>query len=143
MNMLAIQALQNRFAPLPINLHIGFCIVATALFLTIYFRNKKLSNIYWALICDATIILQWYGDPITASGVGICEIALFVILILELRKEKKADAALAKETANAEEISEPEDDLSDIEKVVKNERKQIANDTTDVISEAFEDENND
>ncbi len=143
MNILAIQALQNRFAPLPMNLHIGFCIIATALFLTIYFRSKKLSNIYWALICDATIILQWYGDPITAAGVGICEIALFVILILELRKEKKADAALAKEAANAEEISEPEDDLSDIEKVVKSERKQIANDKTDVISEAFEDENND
>ena len=143
MNTLAIQALQNRCAPLPMNLHIGFCVLATLLFLLIYLRTKKLSNIYWLLICDATIILQWYGDPITAAGIGICEIVLFVILILELRKEKRADAQKAEAEQKAEGNAEPEDDLSDIAKVVKNERKQIINEKIDVIGEAFEDENND
>lgn len=139
MNFLAINVLQNRFAPLPMNLHIIFCILATALFLLLYFRTKKLSNIFWLLICDATIILQWFGDPVTAVGVGICEIVLFALLIVEMRKEKKAELSAKKDSGNKGE--EVEDDLSDIEKVVKSERKAIINEEIDVIGEAFEDDN--
>ncbi len=139
MNFLAIDVLQNRFAPLPMKLHIIFCILATALFLLLYFRTKKLSNVFWMLICDATIILQWYGDPMTALGVGICEIVLFVLLIIEMRKEKTAELASKKEAENKSDIIE--DDLSDIEKVVKSERKAIINEEIDVIGEAFEDDN--
>ena len=139
MNLQSVPALQNRFAPLPMNLHIWFCGLATALFLVLFLRSKKMSNIYWLLICDATVILQWYGDPMTATAIGICEVVLFVLLILELKKEKKAEAALAEK---ADETAET-DDLKDIEKVVKNERKQIINEKIDVIGEAFEVENND
>ncbi len=139
MNFLAIDVLQNRFAPLPMNLHIIFCILATALFLLLYFRTKKLSNVFWMLICDATIILQWHGDPVTALGVGICEIVLFVLLIIEMRKENKAELAAKNGSENSNE--DAMDDLSDIEKVVKSERKAIINEEIDVIGEAFEDDN--
>lgn len=139
MNFLAIDMLQNRFSPLPMNLHVIFCLIATALFVLLYFRTKKMSNVFWALICDATIILQWYGDPVTATGVGVCEIVLFVLLIIELRKEKKAELLASKKAENGAE--EAQDDLSDIEKVVKSERKAIINEEIDVIGEAFEDDN--
>ncbi len=143
-NALNAPVLQNRFAPLSMNLHIIFCILATVLFIIIYLRTKKLSNIFWLLICDATVILQWFGDKTTALGVGICEIVLFAFLVLELRKEKKNDEADAKKASlNAEGIGEVLDELKDIEKVVKSERKAIIKEEIDVIGEAFEDGNND
>ncbi|MBQ8623132.1 MAG: hypothetical protein IJ424_01985 [Oscillospiraceae bacterium] len=142
-NSVNVPALQSRFAPLPMNLHIIFCVLATVLFLVIYLRNKKMSNIYWMLICDATLVLQWYGDKLTALGVAVCEIVLFVLLILELKKEKKADAENAEKTSDKKEDEESVDDLSDIAKVVKAERKAINKEKIDVIGEAFEAENND
>ncbi len=137
-NSLNVPVLQSRFAPLPMHLHIIFCVLATVLFIVIYLRNKKLSNIFWLLICDATLVLQWYGDKTTALGVGICEIVLFVLLVLELRKEKKADAE-----KTSEKNGDVVDELKDIEKVVKNERKAIMNEEADFIDEAFEVESND
>ena len=137
-NSVNVPALQSRFTPLPMHLHIIFCVLATVLFIVIYLRNKKLSNIFWLLICDATLVLQWYGDKVTALGVGICEIVLFVLLVLELRKEKKADAE-----KTSEKNGDVVDELKDIEKVVKNERKAIMNEEADFIDEAFEVESND
>lgn len=137
-NSVNVPALQSRFAPLPMHLHIIFCVLATVLFIVIYLRNKKLSNIFWLLICDATLVLQWYGDKVTALGVGICEIVLFVLLVLELRKEKKADAE-----KTSEKNGDVVDELKDIEKVVKSERKAIMNEEADFIDEAFEVESND
>ncbi len=143
-NSLNVPVLQSRFAPLPMHLHVIFCVLATVLFVVIYLRTKKLSNIFWLLICDATLVLQWYGDKTTALGVGICEIVLFVLLVLELRKEKKADAKNAeKPSAENKENSGTVDELKDIERVVKNERKAIMNEEIDIISEAFEVESND
>lgn len=139
MNFFAINVLQSRFAPLPMKLHIIFCLLASALFLILYLRTKKMSNVIWLLICDATIILQWFGDPETAVGVAICEIALFALLVIELRAEKKAEVAAKKAAEGDAEVVE--DDLSDIEKVVKSERKAIINEEIDVIGEAFEDDN--
>ncbi len=139
MNFFAINVLQSRFAPLPMKLHIIFCLLASALFLVLYLRTKKMSNVIWLLICDATIILQWFGDSETAVGVAICEIALFALLVIELRAEKKAEAAAKKAAEGDAEVIE--DDLSDIEKVVKSERKAIINEEIDVIGEAFEDDN--
>lgn len=139
MTFLAINVLQNRFAPLPLRLHVIFCVLSTLLFAFLYFRTKKMSNIFWLLICDATIILQWYGDPITATGVGLCEIVLFVLLIIEINKEKKAEIQAKKASDN--EAKPIEDDLSDIEKVMKNERKAIIKEDIDIIGEAFEDDN--
>ena len=69
--------LQNRFAPLPQKLHIAFCVFATVFFIFCYLRYRRLSDILWMLICDITLILQFYGDKYTALTVGVCEIILF------------------------------------------------------------------
>ncbi len=124
--------LRSRFAPMPPALHIIFCAVATVTFLAIYLRKKTLSSIIWLLICDATLILQLFGDSLTAAAVGICEIVLFIVLWKVSRDEKKS--------ARASE-NPPDDGREDIAKLVKAERKKInADGSDDVISNAFEDD---
>lgn len=134
--------LRSRFTPMPMNLHLGFCIFATAVFLIIYFRRKTASSLIWATICDATLILQFYNDSKTALAVGICEIVLFAILIwvsLGEYKERKRKKS-AKENGPGPE-GEDRDDLSDIDKIVKSEMQNISDGgSEDVIRNAFEDD---
>lgn len=148
MNIPITTALQSRFTPMPTDLHIGFCVFATVVFLIIFLRRKTVSSIIWALICDATVILQFYNDKKTAAAVGICEIVLFAILIwvsLGERREQKrleAEEAVAEEASGdeAEQDSQDEpDNLDDIAKLVRSERSKLADDDDDIIKNAFED----
>lgn len=135
-------ALQNRFAPLPKDLHILFCSLATILFLILYFRYKRLSDLLWMIACDLTLILQFYGDKVTAFCIGICELILLCLIFCEFVKSKKAE--LAKKTAvkaAAKTDNSEEDDLKDIEKAVTSERSKLAPESgNDIISQAFDEE---
>lgn len=133
----AVRGLSGRFTPMPFGLHIGFCVLATAVFLTVYFRHKSLSALIWALICDATLILQFYGDKTTALGVGICELVLFGILLWLYIKERPGKKA-AEQDASPDDPGD--DDRSDIEKLVKSEMQNLADGSDDIISNAFEDD---
>lgn len=131
--LLSFVELQSRFAPFPKKLHIAFCIIATIVFLTIYFRTHKVSNLLWMVACDMLLILQFYCDKATVLLVGICDTALFITIfilyLLDKKKEKDIDAKC-------------DECLKDIEDAVKSERSKIAKDTKDdVISQAFD--NND
>ncbi len=135
--------LRSRFTPLPAKLHIIFCLLATVIFLVHYFRRKKVSSLIWILICDSTVILQFYSDRRTAIAVGICEIVLFAVLFkvwfVEYRERKKAAEEEKKKTPD--EPSTPEqDELKDIEKLVKTERSKLADNSDDIIGNAFEDD---
>lgn len=140
--------LRSRFAPMPVGLHVGFCIFATVVFLLIYMRKRTLSSILWILICDATIILQLYGDAATATAVGICEIVLFAILAWASFGEYRAAKAAKKASDGDNDPSaggssgEPQkDEREDIAKLVKAERQKLNADSTgDIISNAFEDD---
>lgn len=132
-----IAALQSRFAPLPKTFHIVFCIIATIVFLCIYLRTKKPSNLLWLLACDLLLILQFYGDKATAAVVAVCEIILllsiFYLRIKDKRKEKSPD--------DPDGEKDSKDELKDIEKAVKNERSRLADDSkSDVIAQAFDNE---
>lgn len=135
MNILTALALQSRFAPVPQTLHLIFCLAATLLFAVIYIRNKKLSNIYWLLICDTTLILQFYSDSITATVVAICEIILLGLVIYQSNKEAKADKAAEEATLKAD----SEADIKELDDLVKSERKAILGENkVDVIADAFD-----
>lgn len=132
-NLFSFTELQSRFAPFPKSLHIVFCVIATIVFLAIYFRTRKVSNLLWMVACDMLLVLQFYNDKITALVIGICEVVLFVsIFVLYLsdkKKEKEIDAKC-------------DECLKDIENAVKSERSKIASDVKDdVITQAFD--NND
>lgn len=133
--------LQNRFAPLPQKLHIAFCVFATVFFIFCYLRYRRLSNILWMIICDITLILQFYGDKYTALTVGICEIILFAIMFLDYKKKKSAEKAAESATKNNDDGSNVKpDELSDIQKAVRTERSKVVKDDNDVISSAFDPE---
>lgn len=133
--------LQNRFAPLPQKLHIVFCVFATVFFIFCYLRYRRLSDILWMIICDITLILQFYGDKYTALTVGICEIILFALMYLDYRKKKSAEKAAESESKRNEDSNGGKpDDLSDIEKAVRTERSKVVKNDSDVISSAFDPE---
>ena len=133
--------LQNRFAPLPQKLHIVFCVFATVFFIFCYLRYRRLSDILWMIICDITLILQFYGDKYTALIVGICEIILFALIFLDYRKKKSAEKAAESESKRNEDSNGGKpDDLSDIEKAVRTERSKVVKNDSDVISSAFDPE---
>ncbi len=133
--------LQNRFAPLPQKLHIAFCVFATVFFIFCYLRYRRLSDILWMIICDITLILQFYGDKYTALTVGICEIILFALMFLDYRKKKSAEKAAESESKRNEDSNGGKpDDLSDIEKAVRTERSKVVKNDSDVISSAFDPE---
>lgn len=135
MNTLTTLALQSRFAPVSMNLHLIFCAVATVLFVVLYIKNKKLSDIYWLLICDTTLILQFYSDSVTATFVGICEVLLLALVIYQSSKETKAAKAVKAEAEN----TDNEADMEDLADLVKSERKAIlGGDKVDVIGNAFD-----
>lgn len=134
-------ALQNRFAPLPKSLHLAFCALASLLFIVLYLRHKRLNDLLWLIVCDLTLILQFYGDKTTALAVGICEVILLIFIFIEyLKNLKAAMAKKAAEKAAAQAEEDGEDDLKDIEKAVNQERSKLAPEGGDIVSQAFDDE---
>ncbi len=139
MNIVLSAALQSRFAPLPKNMHIVFCIIATVVFLVLYIRKRKIADLLWLFVCDLPLILQFYGDSATAAVVGVCELILLVaifVFYIQDRKAAKNQSQDDSDTGNGEDV----DDLKDIEQAVKVERSKLAgNDADDnVISQAFD-----
>lgn len=131
---------RSRFVVLPMSLHLAFCAFTTAVFLILFFRGKKLSNLIWAIACDTTLILQFYNDKYTAGAVFICEVVLFAILAwLWFRDKKAAKLISATEEADDGGDTPKDDDLEDIAKLVKTERDRLDNDGS-VIDNAFEDD---
>lgn len=134
MNIVVGAALQSRFAPLSISLHILFCIVATATFIANYIRYKKLIDIFWLIVCDLPVILQFYGDKTTAAVVGVCEVILLVSIYAMYLKEQKS------QKENGTDGGQGSDGLKDVEQAVKVERTKLAGSDGDnnVISQAFD-----
>ncbi len=141
MDILISAALQSRFAPLPKNMHIVFCIIATIVFLLIYIKKRKIVDLLWLFVCDLPLILQFYGDARTAAVVGVCEVVLLVTIFFFWLQERKATKKAQKDVEDGEGSSgDSIDDLKDVEQAVKAERSKLAgNDGDDnVITQAFD-----
>lgn len=137
--MLEALKLQNRFAPLPLEMHIAFCAVATVLFVILFLRHKRMSDLYWLLACDTTLILQFYYDPVTATAVGICEVVLLALIVWEGVKESKVKKA--EKLAKKEAEKNGEDEIDELDQLVKTERRAIMEENkVDVIGDAFDGE---
>lgn len=138
MNILISAALQSRFAPLPKNMHIIFCIIATVVFLLLYIKKRKIVDFLWLFVCDLPLILQFFGDSATAAVVGVCEIVLLVAIFIFYLQDRKATKKQS-EDKDGEDDGDI-DDLKDVEQAVKAERSKLAgNDGDDnVITQAFD-----
>lgn len=138
----AAAVLRSRFAPMPLGLHIAFCVFATVVFGLIFIRKKTVSSLIWMLICDTTAVLQFFNDPMTATAVAVCEIFLFALLAVVSIREKKAEKAkkLAEENADEEPEQQFPDDLNDLDRLIKSEKSKLSDNSNDVIHNAFEDD---
>ncbi len=135
--------IQSRFAPLPKNLHIGFCIFATAFFILLYVKYRKINDLLWLVVCDLTVILQFFGDKYTAFAVGVCEVILLGMIFVQHRSEQKAVKSQSSKDASGESPCNQNnvDDLKDVEKAVRIERSKVIRDNSqDVIGQAFDGE---
>ncbi|MCD7803799.1 MAG: hypothetical protein LUH03_01405 [Oscillospiraceae bacterium] len=144
MDIVLTASLQSRFAPLPKNMHIVFCIIATVVFVALYIRKRKMVDFLWLLVCDLPLILQFYGDSTTATVIGVCEVILLVaIFVFHLQDRKAAKNQTEDDSQSDESDSGDVDDLKDVEQAVKVERSKLAgNDADDnVISQAFDNYN--
>ncbi|MCC8196062.1 MAG: hypothetical protein LIO49_04545 [Ruminococcus sp.] len=143
MNIVLTAALQSRFAPLPKNMHIVFCIIATVVFVALYIRKRKMVDFLWLLVCDLPLILQFYGDSTTAAVIGVCEVILLIAIFVFHVQDRKAARNQSEDDSQSGEGGEDVDDLKDVEQAVKVERSKLAgNDADDnVISQAFDNYN--
>lgn len=132
--------LQSRFAPIPITVHIAFCILATLLFTVLYIRQRKIADFLWLIVCDIPLILHWYGDAQTAYTVLGCEIVLLFLIFIEWLKERKAKKEKAEnaettETAEADEpaeaVEEKTEEAQETEASVKAPETEVLEEQTD------------
>ncbi len=71
-------AMQNVYAPLPMNIHLIFCIIATIVYLTQYARKGAVHYLLLLLAVDLTFVTQ----ICTANAVIGCLFAAEVVLLI-------------------------------------------------------------
>ncbi len=140
--VMLLTGLRGRFTPVPTAWHICFCIFATIVFAAIFLRKKTVSSLIWLLICDTPIVLQFFGDKSTAAAVAICEIFLFALLFWTTSNERIAKKK--QQLREEEEQKHPDaffpEDMGDIDRLIKSESSNLADNKDDVIHNAFEDD---
>ena len=128
----AAQGLQNVYTPFPMKMHLGFCVIATALYLVQFYRKGSWHYLVMMAAVDLTFLTQTAvcrtGERIAV--LGITEAALLAIAFVLNRhysKELKAQTAAANAAA---------DEQNERRKAA--EREQSEKDR-EVVDNAFED----
>lgn len=118
--------MQNVYTPLSLTAHLIFCLLATALYLTMYYRRGSVHYLLLMFAIDATIITQYWTSSAAITTLGVAEIALigsavffYIRYSKKLKEENAAKEAARKEAeerARAAEKAEAEEN----EKIVDN-----------------------
>ncbi len=96
--------MQNVYTPLSLTAHLIFCFLATALYLTMYYRRGSVHYLLLMFAIDATIITQYWTSSAAITTLGIIEIILIgstIFFYIKYSKKLKAENA-AKEAARKE-----------------------------------------
>ncbi|MBR6101603.1 MAG: hypothetical protein IKP95_04175 [Ruminococcus sp.] len=96
--------MQNVFTPLSLSVHLVFTMIATALYLTLYYRRGSVHYLTLMFAIDATFITQFWTSSIAITLLGIVEIILLGCTFWfghKYSKKVKAETA-AKEAARKE-----------------------------------------
>ena len=88
--LLSSRGLQNIHAPLPLPMHIVFCLLATLLYIVQFARKNYNYYLYLILAVDLTILTQFFEQDYVILVLGIAEIILLVMAFVSSRKIKKA-----------------------------------------------------
>ena len=100
--------LQNVYAPLPLGVHIGFCLIATALYIVLFQRRKTYNYLCLLAAVDLTLIPQFATQSAVIGTLFFVEIALLAASCVFSYKASKA-----KKLAAANKSHEPAEGPSD------------------------------
>ena len=96
----AASQMQNVYTPLGFTPHLIFCIAATAVYCTQYYRKHSSHYLLLALAVDGTFLTQLNTDSIFITLLGIVEAALLIaagVFAYKFSKEQKAAEAASAE----------------------------------------------
>lgn len=128
----AAQGLQNVYTPFPFKMHLGFCIIATILYLIQFYRRGSFHYLVLMAAIDLTFLTQTTicNDGSRVAVLGIVEVALLAIAaVLNIHYSKQQKAVKAAANAAADEQNERKKNA---------EREQSEKDKA-VVDNAFED----
>ena len=106
--------MQNIYIPLPLGMHVGFCIIATIVYILEIYRKKSKHYIFMMLAVDATLMMQVFPNSTMVVILAIMEALLLgaagVMAYMEHKKNKLEQQAEAEKTAaeQAQQISDGE-----------------------------------
>lgn len=88
--------MQNVYTPLNFTAHLVFCLIATAVYCTQYYRKKSPHYLLLALAVDGTFLTQINTDSWFIMALGVLEIVLLAaaaVFAFRASKAKKAELA--------------------------------------------------
>lgn len=97
----ANDSVQNVYIPLPSNLHIGFCVIATIVYILEVYRKRSPHYLLLMLAVDATLLMQVFPNSTMVVVLAVLEVLLLgsAAAFAIIRSRKKKAAAAAAETA--------------------------------------------
>ena len=99
--------MQNVYTPLSLGVHFVFCIIATALYLTLYYRRGSVHYLLLMFAIDATIITQYWTTSVSITLLAIVEIVLIGLAIwfyIKYSKRVKEQRAAKEEARKQDEL---------------------------------------
>ena len=100
-------ALQNVYAPLPLNVHMIFCVIATLLYITQFIRKGSVHYLIIMTAVDLTLVTQFCTENIVIAFLFGLEVILLVLAGIFSHKFSKAQAAKAESAENT--VSDSDD----------------------------------
>ena len=123
--------LQNVYTPLPFNIHFGFCLIATLIYLVQYWRKRSAYYLFVMIAIDLTFVTQYFTSKPVIWGLAIAEVLLIIAAIVS--------ASLHNKKIKAEKAEEIEAEKQAYENKKEAEKAQTEMDKQ-VVENAFEDE---
>ena len=123
--------LQNVYTPLPFNIHFGFCLIATLIYLVQYWRKRSAYYLFVMIAIDLTFVTQYFTSKPVIWVLAIAEVLLIIAAIVS--------AYLHNKKIKAEKAEEIEAEKQAYENKKEAEKAQTEMDKQ-VVENAFEDE---
>lgn len=102
--------------PLPLNIHIGFVVLSIILLLLCYKKRKYAYELYMLIGIVSTMLIYLDDSKLFFYILGLEEIILFIMTVVDMAKVSKAAAAAEKAAAEAAESApESETEMNDAE----------------------------
>ncbi len=100
------EKLQNVYTPLPLYVHLTFCIIATVLYLVQFYRKKTFHYVFLMIAVDLTFLTQYITSSAFITTLGVLEVGLLIaagVTSFKYSKEQKRLNAQKIAFAEAEE----------------------------------------